>query len=184
MRASDVLKNEHRAVERVLGVLTRAADRLDAQEQVPAQLFEDSLDFLRNFADKCHHGKEESALFPALARAGIPLDRGPIGVMLAEHEEGRHYISAMASALDGYRRGDEGAREALAQSARSYATLLAQHIQKEDSILFPMGDKVLSEAAQQELVAEFDRIEAEHIGPGVHERYHHMIDELDPKAGA
>lgn len=179
MRASDVLKNEHRAVERVLGVLERAADRLDAGETVPVEVFDGSLDFLRNFADKCHHGKEETALFPAMAKAGVPVERGPIGVMLAEHDEGRRYIRAMAEALEGYRRGDEAAKVALTGSARGYATLLAEHIRKEDSILFPMGDRVLSEAAQQELVAEFDRIEAEHIGPGVHERYHAMIDELD-----
>jgi len=182
MRASDVLKNEHRAVERMLGVLQRAANRLDAGEAVPVEIFDGSLDFLRNFADKCHHGKEEMALFPAMAKAGVPVDRGPIGVMLAEHEEGRRYIRAMAEALEGYRRGDHAARAALAESARGYATLLAEHIKKEDSILFPMSDRVLSESVQQELVAEFDRIEAEHIGAGVHERYHAMIDELDPTA--
>ncbi len=182
MKASDVLMNEHRAVERVLKVLERSADRLDAQEAVPAQIFEDSLDFLRNFADRCHHGKEESALFPAMAKAGIPVERGPIGVMLAEHEEGRRYIRAMVEALGAYRQGDETARQRLAVNARGYAALLAQHIQKEDGILFPMADRVLSEAEQRELVAQFDRIEAEHIGPGVHEHYHQMIDELDRAA--
>lgn len=151
MKASEVLMNEHRTVERVLKVLNRAADRLDAGDDVPAALFEDSVDFLRNFAHKCHHGKEETALFPAMAKAGVPVEQGPIGVMLAEHEQGR-----------------------------GYAALLAQHIKKEDTILFPMADRVLSDATQQKLVAEFDRIESEHIGPGVHEHYHQMIDELDP----
>jgi hemerythrin-like domain-containing protein len=179
MKASDVLRNEHRAVERVLRALNRAADRLDAGEAVPPQLFEDSLDFLRNFADRCHHGKEETALFPAMAKAGIPVEQGPIGVMLAEHEEGRGYIRAMGEALEAYKRGDATARRPLADNARAYAELLAQHIQKEDNILFPMADQLLPQAQQQELVAEFDRIESEKIGPGVHERYHRMIDELD-----
>ncbi len=179
MQASEVLMNEHRAVERVLKVLERSADRLDAGEAVPAQIFEDSLDFLRNFADKCHHGKEETALFPAMAKAGVPVERGPIGVMLAEHNEGRGYIRAMGEALEAYKRGDETARRPLAENARAYASLLAQHIRKEDDILFPMANQVLSDAEQQRLIAEFDRIEAEHIGPGVHEHYHQMIDELD-----
>ena len=182
MKASEVLMNEHRAVERVLKVLDRSANQLDAGEAVPASLFEDSVDFLRNFADKCHHGKEETALFPALARAGVPVEQGPIGVMLAEHEQGRSYIRAMAEALEGYKRGDPAARSRLAESARGYAALLAQHIRKEDTVLFPIADRVLSDATQQDLVAEFDRIESEHIGPGVHEHYHQMIDELDPAA--
>ncbi len=179
MKASEVLMNEHRAVERVLRVLERAADRLDAGEPVPAQIFEDSLDFLRNFADRCHHGKEETALFPAMATAGVPVERGPIGVMLAEHEEGRGYIRAMGEALEAYKRGEQPARKPLAENARAYASLLAQHIQKEDNILFPMANQVLSDPEQQRLIVEFDRIESERIGPGVHERYHRMIDELD-----
>ncbi|HEX2922793.1 MAG TPA: hemerythrin domain-containing protein, partial [Chloroflexota bacterium] len=184
MRASDVLRNEHRAVERVLRVLERAADRLDAQEPVSMEVFEDSLDFLRNFADKCHHAKEEAVLFPAMARAGVPVDKGPIGVMLAEHEEGRAYIRAMVDAVEDCKRGNAAAREALARNARAYASLLEQHIRKEDDVLFPMGDRVLPDADQEALVAEFDRIEAEQIGPGVHERYHQMIDELDQEVPA
>ncbi len=180
MKASEVLMNEHRAVERVLKVLNRSADQLDAGEDVPTALFEELLDFLRNFADKCHHGKEETALFPAMAKAGVPVESGPIGVMLAEHEQGRGYIRGMAAALEGYKRGDSAARAALAENARGYAALLAQHIKKEDTILFPMADRVLSDTTQNKLVAEFDRIESEQIGPGVHERYHKMIDELDP----
>ncbi len=182
MKASEVLMTEHRAVERVLKVLSPSADRLDAGEAVPASVFEDSLDFLRNFADKCHHGKEETALFPAMAKAGVPVEQGPIGVMLAEHEQGRSYIKAMTEALDEYKRGDSAARSRLAESARGYADLLAQHIKKEDTILFPMADRLLPDATQEELVAQFDRIESEHIGPGVHEHYHQMIDELDPAA--
>ena len=182
MKASEVLMNEHRAVERVLKVLERSANQLDAGETVPASFFEDSLDFLRNFADKCHHGKEETALFPAMAKAGVPVEQGPIGVMLAEHEQGRSYIKAMADALEGYKRGDRAARSRLTESARGYAALLTQHIRKEDTILFPIADQVLSDATQQDLVVEFDRIESEHIGPGVHEHYHQMIDELDPAA--
>jgi len=182
MKASDILRNEHRAVERVLKVLRRGADRLDAGEQVSPDVFEDSLDFLRNFADRCHHGKEETALFPALEKAGVPVEHGPIGVMLAEHEEGRGYIRAMADALEGYRRGDPGARRALAENARAYADLLAQHIQKEDNVLFHMADRALPQAEQDRLIAQFDRIEEERMGSGVHERYHQMLDRLDPAA--
>lgn len=184
MNPTTVLKEEHRAVERVLRVLNRAADRLDEGKEVPPAVFEDSLDFLRNFADKCHHGKEEQLLFPALEKAGVSRDRGPIGVMLVEHEQGRQYLQAMADALDEYRRGNPGARATLAENARAYAALLAQHIQKEDHVLFPMADRVLADEEKENLVEGFDRVEKEHIGPGVHERYHHMIDQLEEEAAA
>lgn len=62
MLPTQLLTNEHRAVERVLRVLNWAADRLEAGERVPPAAFDDSLDFLRNFADRCHHNKEEQLL--------------------------------------------------------------------------------------------------------------------------
>ena len=179
MLPTHVLMDEHRAVERVLRVLDQAADRLEAGDAVPPNIFEDSLDFLSNFADKCHHGKEEELLFPALERAGVPKDRGPIGMMLIEHEEGRQHLRAMAEALDGYRKGNKAARKSLAENAKAYAALLSQHIQKEDHVLFPMAERLLSAEEKEYLVEGFGDIERDRIGPGVHERYHQMIDRLE-----
>lgn len=183
MRATDDLKTEHGAVKRMLRVLEAASDRLSAGERVSPELFEDAIDFIRNFADRCHHGKEEELLFPALEKAGISRSGGPIGVMLSEHAEGRQFVQSMAAALEGYRKGDPESPKALAQAAKGYAALLAGHIYKEDNILFPMGDRVLSPEADAELVEGFERIESDRIGPGVHERYHEMIDRLEEEMG-
>lgn len=179
MKASEVLKNEHRGIERMLKAMGKEADQLEAGEKVSAEALAQQVDFLRNFADRCHHGKEEAELFPALRKAGVAVEGGPIGVMLHDHEEGRGYIRGMAQALEAYANGDDSARKPLAENIRSYVTLLTQHIWKEDNILFAMADKVLPEAEQERLIAQFDRIEAEEMGPGVHERYHQMLDELD-----
>ena len=180
MTATETLKHEHRVIELVLGAVDREARKAVKGEPVDPSFFAQAIEFIRTFADKCHHGKEETALFPAMAKAGIPVEQGPIGVMLAEHDEGRRYIRGMGEALEAYKRGEQSARKPLAENARGYASLLAQHIQKEDNILFPMANQVLSDAEQQRLIGEFDRIESEKIGPGVHEHYHQMIDELDP----
>ena len=184
MQASEVLKNEHRGIERMLRALRREAAQLEAGQAVPVEMLDQNIDFLRNFADRCHHTKEETELFPALEKAGVQVQGGPIAVMLADHDEGRKYIRAMGEALEGYRRGDAGAGKALAVAIRSYVDLLTSHIWKEDNILFAMADQVLPPSKQAELIASFDRIEAEKIGPGVHERYHKMLDELDEEAAA
>jgi hemerythrin-like domain-containing protein len=163
----------------MLKVLEREAARMEAGERVNTETLEQGIDFLRNFADQCHHTKEEKELFPAMAKAGVPVDGGPIGVMLHDHVEGRGHIRAMSEALDAYRQGDETAAKRLAGSIRAYTELLTAHIWKEDNILFTMADQVLSDSVQQELVARFDRIESEHMGEGVHERYHQMLDDLE-----
>ena len=181
-RATDVLTGEHRGIERMLRIMEVAVERLEHGEQVPADVFERSADFIRGFADKCHHAKEEKNLFPLLERRGIPR-QGPIGVMLAEHAEGRRYAGGFADAISGHERGDEAARQAVIDNAKAYIGLLRAHILKEDHVLFPMADKALSDTDQSDLAERFEQVEAEEIGEGVHERYHGMIGELERALG-
>jgi len=179
MSATDVLKDEHRGVERMLAIVEAATQRLQAGSDVPAELYLKAVDFFRGFTDGCHHAKEEEKLFPVMERRGVPRAGGPIGVMLAEHEQGRAYVRAMAEAASRYSKGDKTAVSALIENGRGYVGLLHQHIAKEDGILFPLADQVLSGAEQAQLAEEFEIIERERTGPGEHERYHHLLDELE-----
>ena len=183
MKATETLMTEHRAIERMLAVLETAAQRLDAGERPRPDLFREAVDFVRNFADRCHHGKEEDNLFPRMEARGVPRNGGPLGMMLMEHDEGRAYVGAVAGAIDAYEAGDESAARVIAENARGYAELLRQHIMTEDNVLFPMADGVLSVDDQQELAQTFDRIETEVMGPGVHERYHQLLDDLEREMG-
>jgi len=104
-------------------------------------------------------------------------------MMLMEHDQGRAYVGAVAGAIDAYEDGDESAARVIAENARGYAGLLRQHIMKEDNVLFPMADGVLSAGDQEELTQTFDRVETEVMGPGVHERYHQLLDDLEREMG-
>ena len=179
MKATDVLKAEHRVIERVLGVLEEAATRLERGEEIPPDLFPKAVEFIRGFADRCHHGKEEGSLFPVLERRGIPRTGGPIGVMLFEHEEGRQWVKLMDEAGIRYSRGEEGARRDLIEGARGYSQLLRAHIGKEDHVLFAMADQVLTEKDQVELLERFERVEQEEMGEEAHDRFLHLAEELE-----
>ena len=183
MTATEELMTEHRAIERMLTVLEAAAGRLEAGERVRPDVFREAVDFVRNFADRCHHGKEEENLFPRLEELGVPREGGPLGVMLFEHDEGRAFIGAIAAAVEAYDGGDEGAARTIATSARGYVELLRGHILKEERVLFPMADQVLSADDQRSLEERFERIETDVMGPGVHERYHRMLDDLERELG-
>jgi len=183
MSATDDLRTEHRAIERMLAVLEAAAHRLEQGERVRPDVFRQGVDFVRNFADRCHHAKEEENLFPRMEARGVPRDGGPIGVMLFEHDEGRAFVGAIAGAIDAYEADGRSAALTIAENARGYVDLLRGHIMKEDNVLFPMADRVLSPADQTELERRFEQIESERMGPGVHERYHHLLDELEREMG-
>ncbi len=178
MKPTEVLKEEHRVIERVLAVLERAASRLEQGEDVPVDLFPKAVEFIRGFADHCHHGKEEGFLFPLLERQGIPREGGPVGVMLFEHEEGRRWVRLMEEAGIRYRRGEAEARRDLIQAARGYSELLRGHIEKEDHVLFRMADRVLTEKDQTELLERFEAVEREEMGEGAHAHFLHLAREL------
>ena len=148
---TDALRDEHRLILRALALLASAADRLAAGRALPEGWWDRLIGWLRAFADLNHHAKEERYLFPALAKAGVPSEGGPVAVMLAEHVEGRGFIRAM----------EAGSASSRAETARRYVQLLRDHIEKENGVLFPLAEAVLEERAQQALAREFETVEAE-----------------------
>ena len=176
MKATDVLKGEHRLIEQVLDCIERIADRARTDEGFDRDNAAAALEFLHTFADRCHHGKEEDRLFPAMVEKGIPLNVGPVAVMLSEHDVGRETIRSMQGAVD----GDDAA--AFALHAGEYVGFLREHIQKEDNILFPMADSVLGDE-QGTLLAEFQRFEAEEVGDGLHAEMVAIADRLAGEYG-
>lgn len=171
MEATRILMDEHRVIERVLDALETAAGRLRDGGSVSPVVFSQAAEFIKGFADGCHHKKEEGVLFPAMEAAGVPAEGGPIGVMLAEHQEGRQLTGAMRGAAERLAGGDAGARAELVHAALQYVDLLRQHIAKEDNVLFPMAEQVLPAPAQAEVAEGFRHVEHEETGPGVHQRY-------------
>lgn len=177
-QAIEQLLSEHRTIEQLLGVLERVADRLDSKLDVSIDLFPGILEFSRSFTDGCHHGKEEEVLFPAMESHGVARSTGPIGVMLAEHDLGRRYVNALAEAARHYAQDSAGSGAALAQSARGYATLVRQHIYKEDTVLYPMAIAILSETELEAIGDQFEALERDRLGPGEHERLQRLADHL------
>ncbi len=179
MKATDILSSEHRVIERVIATLETAADRLDAGQAVPPEFFLDAADFIKGFADGCHHAKEEGVLFPAMRANGLPQQGGPVGVMLMEHEQGRVFTRGMRAAAERLRGGDASATGEIVANARGYAALLRQHIQKEDHVLFPMADQVIPADQHETIFEDFETVEKEETGEGVHEKYLALADKLE-----
>lgn len=184
MKPTEDLMHEHKSIVAMLNIMGKLSEKISNNQDPDFNDVGNILDFLRTFADKCHHGKEENALFPALIEAGMSKQSGPVAVMLYEHEQGRAYIKAIADALAALKTGDRSGLNSLAMALDSYIALLGNHIQKENNILFPMADKILSSGKQDELSREFERIENEIIGQGVHERYHAFLHQMQEKYGA
>jgi hemerythrin-like domain-containing protein len=182
MKATDVLMEEHRVIERVLAALEKAAIRINNGDPIPPAFFIQAADFIKGFADDCHHKKEEGVLFPAMVEGGLSYQFGPVAVMLAEHDEGRTFANAMRLAAEHLNNGDASAKDQVVRNALDYVTLLRQHISKEDGILYPMADQVIPKTKHSQVDQDIERIEAEEMGEGVHEKYLDLVGQLEKEA--
>lgn len=173
---TDLLKQEHEVVLTVVAAMEREVDDIRRTDTVDAARVADMVDFTRSFTDGCHHAKEERVLFPLMEKTQSAAG-GPVSVMLSEHDAGRAYVRGIVEALPDVTNSRD-ARSQVADNLSGYAYLLRLHIHKENEVLFPMADKILSADDQAYLACEFERIEREETGPGVHERYHEMAQRL------
>jgi len=178
MKAIDQLKNEHEGIKTVFRILRKMCDSLKSDNYLDSGHFEGILAFFQIFVDKCHHGKEEDLLFPAMIQAGIP-EKGPIEAMLAEHTTGRGHIKTINQNFARFTSGDTTVAGALAQECEQYISLMLDHIYKENNILYPMGESRFSQAVDEKLYQDFEALEQERIGKGKHEAFHEMINQLN-----
>jgi len=178
MKATEQLKDEHEGIKLMLRILGMICEKLHAGEAADAGHLGRIMEFFTVFVDKCHHGKEEDLLFPAMVAAKIPGVEVPIDVLLLEHRRGREYVKAAREAVVRYSAGKREAASIITGNAKAYSGLLLPHIDKEDNILYPMADASLPEHTHEELLEGFERIERERIGEGAHEAFHALMHKL------
>jgi hemerythrin-like domain-containing protein len=175
------LADDHEYVMLVVGAMNAEVAYIERTGRVHADRVAQMIDFTRNFTDGDHHAKEEDLLFPFLEERSAAA-AGTISVLLSEHEAARDCIRAIAAALpdadapDGERAA--AARTTVAENLRLYAFLLPLHIGKEDTVLFPLMDEVLSLQEQEMLGEDFARVEAEAGSRKAAERYRRLAHTL------
>ena len=161
MQAIRVLEEEHRAIERVLDALDGyAASGQEASTPETRKDLLEFVEFIRLFADRVHHGKEEDILFEEMIRAGFQKDMGPLAVMLHEHERGRLLADKLGSLGEVQAPWSPADRATLKAAASDYTKLLRQHIHKEDNILYPMAEARLGAEGMSRVenaCADFER---------------------------
>jgi hemerythrin-like domain-containing protein len=181
MTPTEDLIREHNAIKEMLSIMSKIAGNIEADKGFDTTDVDMVIDFLRVFVDKCHHGKEETALFPALVMLGIAENNGPIGVMLHEHNIGRGYVNGLISGLEDFKNNFPKSSGLIAACLINYVNLFQTHIQKEEDILFPMAEKVLSDQKQKEIFKQFEKIQKDALGHEADKQYHELLKQLKIK---
>lgn len=180
-RWDDFLVAEHEMIERGMAVLKSCLDDLEQAAAKPVQMIR-ALDFLLEFGDKIHNRKEEELLFPLMAQRGIPVEGGPLGVMLLEHRAERELLAGMLMQSKTFKSATAEAREDYRRKGLDYLKIRAEHIWKENDVLYKMGQRVLTEDDNTALLAGFSKIDAETYGSTARAKFRQMLKEVEESA--
>lgn len=177
MKAIEILVDEHDYILKMIEIAQRIL-QTDDYTTVDINHVDKIVDFIKNFADKYHHLKEEDILFVEMQKFGMPRDGGPIGMMLHEHNLGRDYIKHVEVGLKLFKQGDIGAFAQIQENLLNYGELLTQHIGKENNILYPMAERILPDNVDNDMTNQFELINVNAPQNEYHDKYIKMVDEL------
>jgi hemerythrin-like domain-containing protein len=176
MQARGPLMVEHRLIERMIVIIQEARGRIESEGEVDPVLIDTAVDFIRTYADRTHHGKEEDILFRDLREKNMsPEDRRAMDELIEDHVFGRKTMAALVDANARYRGGDSGALDDISESLRTLADFYPKHIAKEDKEFFPAARKYFSEEEDQAMLAEFYEFDRRMI----HEKYEAVVEDLE-----
>ena len=150
---SKILSGEHENILKVVDALESEIGKLN-NKNINALFFRKVIDFIRNYADKFHHAKEEDILFKEFNKCAEEgrVHCNPVEQMLVEHDEGRRCVKMMELGLD------ENNKEELIKGSGGYINLIREHIFKEDNILYPMIEETLGDKPKKSIIAQFNKI--------------------------
>jgi hemerythrin-like domain-containing protein len=141
------LRRDHELIEKVIKSMESTIQLLNNNTQIPESILLPVIDFTKNFTDVCHHSKEEKSLFPALEKAGLPSNMGPIAMMLMDHERSREIGTQMEESAKEYLSSGNSAK--LISDMQLYVEHITEHLWKENNKLFIMAEARLQNVSEQ-----------------------------------
>ncbi len=168
---------EHRLIERMLKAIQDILKRLEEDRAIDPVLVDTLVDFIRTYANRTHHGKEEEILFEAMKEKPLSEeDRRFMNELIEEHVFGRRTTKALVEANTRYRNGDETALPEIAEKFQNLIEFYPTHIEKEDKVFFPASRGYFTEEEDQVMLARFREFD----GKMIHEKYENVVTALKP----
>lgn len=182
MDSIKLMMEEHQFILRMLTVMRMACYRLMQQDTIDYDDFDQMIDFISNYADAHHHGKEEKLLFnEVVTHGGTAGNKLITHGMLVEHDLGRLHIRELREALQSYRGGDDMSRLDIIANAIGYAQLLRRHIDKEDSVIYPFARKCLPKDIMDKVNQETVDFEKAALDSNTKNHYEQLVASIENK---
>jgi hemerythrin-like domain-containing protein len=169
------LMTEHRLIERMIALMEKEVERIRKEKRVNFEFIEISVDFIRTYADRLHHGKEEDILFRGLKAKRLEENhRKTMEELIEEHRWGRKKVKELVDANKKYKEGDENTIETITRFLQDLCNFYPQHIEKEDKHFFIPVMNYFSQSEQESMLEE----ELEFDRNFIHEIYKGKVNEI------
>jgi hemerythrin-like domain-containing protein len=175
--STNSLRRDHELIEKVIKSMETTIKLLNDDKKIPDFILSPVIDFSKNFTDICHHSKEENSLFPALEKAGMPRNMGPIAMMLMDHERSREIAKNMEESAKEY--FESGNSTNLVNHMKQYVEHITEHLWKENNRLFMMAEARLQYVSQKvdKELNDIEDTKLKEIGK-TREEYESLVEKL------
>jgi hemerythrin-like domain-containing protein len=167
---------EHRLIERMIKIMDSEALGIRGGKSIDGKLIDSIVDFIKTYADKLHHGKEEHILFRDLMKKEITEEhRRIMDELINEHVIGREHVKRLVNAKDKYEKGDKSALTEILYNMETLAKFYPEHISKEDKRFFIPVMKYFNNQEKQAMIIEFYEFDRKFI----HVKYKEIVSEIE-----
>lgn len=182
MNSVEIMVMEHEYILRMLKVVRKACFKVMRGEEINYDDFNKMIEFIRQYADAHHHGKEEKFLFKEMQTKLGKLGENLITHgMLVEHDLGRLYMSELTDALHRVKNGDEESRLDVISNAVGYTNLLKRHISKENDAVYKFGETNLPKEVVDEINLKTEEFEKEAEKKDTQRYFIDILENLEKK---
>ena len=156
-RITDLLRNEHEAILKILEILDANAQKAAGGVRIEPKILDGLMRCLEDYVDPCHHRNEESILFATLEKKGVPREEGALARARADHILGRELLSKLSQVVGALKHDEAGAGEHFTEAALDYAVHLRRDVKEEGEVLFELAENVLSFEELEDLGGKLEK---------------------------
>ena len=179
MDAIDLMMDEHKYISRGLKIFRILSIEILNSNTVDFVSFEKMILFVRNYADKHHHNKEEVVLFKKMETQ--KMTKGPISGMYIEHDLGRQHIKLLEEALLRVKNGNLDSQVDIIANSICYSDLLTRHIEKEDKVIYTFARRILSQSDIEDINVSCEKLESQAAKNHLQKEYIDVLEMLEKK---
>lgn len=173
MMPAGPLMIEHRLIERMIKLLEDQLKIIEEKKEINLAFIDDAIDFIRSYADRCHHGKEEDILFSELKKKDISDSHNKmIDELIQDHIYGRETTKRLSEAKKAYAEGDMTKIDDISDQIKKLVELYPNHIKKEDKNFFIPVMEYFTRKEKNDMLDRFWEFDKKLI----HQKYRSIVE--------